>query len=360
MFKFIAKYIVPLLSLGLLILAIGYIAYGQSSSAGGTKLQSPPSSAFDNTVAATGIVEAATENILLGSERSGVCSTVLVEEGEQVTAGQPVIQLSTTAARAVLNVQQGELKVAEARLALLKQQPRQETIPPLQAAISTAQARLRNSRDNYQRLRELRNTNSIPERELIQAKATLDEAEAFLKQTETELDLVLAGSWKYEIDQAQAEVDLAKARTQQAEAELQLLTIRSPIDAQVLQVSVRPGQFVIAGPNANLMVLGKTSQLNIRVDIDESDIPRFRTDQSAYAVPRGAADVKIPLSFLRLEPYVIPKTNLSGSMTERVDVRVLQAIYRVEDANARLFVGQQVDVFLESNATRNSAATTDR
>ena len=53
------------------------------------------------------------------------------------------------------------------------------------------------------------------------------------------------------------------------------------------------------------------------------------------------------LRFVREEPYVIPKKSLTGDNTERVDTRVLQAIYAVEGAKRQLYVGQQVDVFIE-------------
>ena len=56
-----------------------------------------------------------------------------------------------------------------------------------------------------------------------------------------------------------------------------------------------------------------------------------------------------PLQFVRVEPYVIPKKSLTGDNTERVDTRVLQVIYRVEDANPALFVGMQMDVFLDGD-----------
>jgi hypothetical protein len=54
------------------------------------------------------------------------------------------------------------------------------------------------------------------------------------------------------------------------------------------------------------------------------------------------------LSFIRVEPYVMPKKSLTGDNTERVDTRVLQVIYRVDRDDPGLFVGMQVDVFLSA------------
>ena len=66
---------------------------------------------------------------------------------------------------------------------------------------------------------------------------------------------------------------------------------------------------------------------------------------------RGNADLKAPLQFVRFEPFVVPKRSLTGDSTERVDTRVLQVIYRVERDDVPLFVGQQLDVFIDAKHT---------
>jgi hypothetical protein len=43
-----------------------------------------------------------------------------------------------------------------------------------------------------------------------------------------------------------------------------------------------------------------------------------------------------------------------GDSTERVDARVLQVIYRIEDDNLQLFVGQQMDVFIDAADVRTA------
>ncbi len=44
----------------------------------------------------------------------------------------------------------------------------------------------------------------------------------------------------------------------------------------------------------------------------------------------------------------LPKKSLTGDTTERVDTRVLQAIYRFKDTNVPFYVGQQMDIFVEA------------
>jgi hypothetical protein len=45
---------------------------------------------------------------------------------------------------------------------------------------------------------------------------------------------------------------------------------------------------------------------------------------------------------------VVPKTELSGTSTERVDTRVLQVVYSVSKGELPIYVGQQVDVYIET------------
>ena len=68
----------------------------------------------------------------------------------------------------------------------------------------------------------------------------------------------------------------------------------------------------------------------------------------ARAVTRGQARHEYALRFVRVEPFVVPKKSLTGDNTERVDTRVLQAIYAIESGQGPVYVGQQLDVFVRS------------
>ena len=75
---------------------------------------------------------------------------------------------------------------------------------------------------------------------------------------------------------------------------------------------------------------------------------------SAVASVRGDSAHHYNLHFVRFEPYVIPKKNLTGDSTERVDTRVLQVIYSMTN-DGRVYVGQQMDVFIDARADAGSA-----
>ena len=64
---------------------------------------------------------------------------------------------------------------------------------------------------------------------------------------------------------------------------------------------------------------------------------------------RGSPQTAHALKFVRVEPYVIPKRSLTGDSTERVDTRVLQVIYALDTTDRPIYVGQQVDVFIDAS-----------
>ena len=105
------------------------------------------------------------------------------------------------------------------------------------------------------------------------------------------------------------------------------------------------------------MLLGETEQLQVRADIDEVNAPLVMPQAGGTASVRSLADQKIPLTFVRIEPYVIPKRSLTGENTERVDTRVLQVIYRFKRPSFPVYAGQQVDVFIERRPSSTSGGT---
>ena len=96
----------------------------------------------------------------------------------------------------------------------------------------------------------------------------------------------------------------------------------------MLQVNVRPGEFVGTPHVEPLMIIGDVSKLHVRVDVDEHDIPRFSPGNHAVATIKGNPQIRFPLTFVKTEPYVVPKNSLTGANTERVDTRVLQVFMR--------------------------------
>ena len=282
----------------------------------------PPTSTFSSPVAAVGLVEANTENIALSVPVAGWVTDVYANAGDRVKAGQRLFSLDHRDLDAELAVRKAQLAQASAH-------------------VSTAET-------------------DLADAELLWRDAARLVATRVISKEEAERKQIAANGARARLAEAKTQVALVESQIRQTEVAIERLTVTAPISGVVLQKEVRAGQFASSGPLAKpLMILGNVEPLHVRVDIDEQDAWRVRAGQPATGAPRGAGAQRTRLSFVRFEPYVIPKVALTGDSTERTDTRVLQAIYRIEGTSdeASVFVGQQMDVFIDSSGGGERAAS---
>jgi multidrug efflux pump subunit AcrA (membrane-fusion protein) len=271
----------------------------------------PPMSEFRDTIAAVGIVEASTENIAIGTPLSAVVPRVFVQAGDSVHAGDPLFELDTRHLRAELDVRREALVVASSRARV-------------------AQAKLDDLGRQLGFAEHVKDKRAISNDELTRRRSAVETATA-------------------ELQEAKAQIAAAAAQVRQTAVEIERSTVRAPIDAAVLQVKLRVGEFAQAAPTEQpLILLGRAKPLHVRVDIDEHEGWRVRAGANASGTLRGNSELRTPLTFVRFEPFVVPKRSLTGDSTERVDTRVLQAIYKVERDDLPIFIGEQLDVFIDA------------
>jgi HlyD family secretion protein len=348
------KIFLPLLSIVLLGFAVFHVVRAQQQPPKAPPPVDPARNPFKGSVAGGGVVEARSENIAIGSHLAGIVTEVFVNVCDKVmgpngsSPGTPLFRLDDRNLRAELAVRKANLDAARANLRKLQMMPRPEEVPPLEAKVNEARANLDDARDQFQRAEKLWRTKAASEEDAIHRKYLLAVAESQVAKAEADLRLSKSGAWESDKLIARVSVEQSEALVRQTETELERLIVRAPIDGEVLQRNVRPGEYVGVPPSQALLVIGDVSVLHVRVDVDESDLPRFRSGFKGRATPRGNPGIEIPLKFVRVEPMVVPKKSLTGAGTERVDTRVLQVIYAVESPDVKLFVGQQVDVYLDS------------
>jgi HlyD family secretion protein len=314
----------------------------------------PARSPFAGALAAAGMVEAQTENISVGSATPGVVVEVLVRVGDAVRVGTPLFRLDDRELQGQLAVKRAAVAHWKSELLRQEAEPRKEKLPVQIAEVNEAKAVVAAAEDALKRARETFSRKVTTEQDLVEKEQALATAKAALERSQADLSLLEAGSWEYDRDVTRAVITEAEAEVARIQIEIDRLVVRSLVQGRVLQVNVRPGEYVGAPPGQPLVMLGDVEKLHVRVDIDEFDIGRFREGADAEAFPRGFAQTAAgyPLSFVRVEPFVVPKKSLTGDNTERVDTRVLQVIYELDPAAPstaglpRLFVGQQMDVFI--------------
>ena len=351
MMRIFIRYVVPVLAGALFVIAVLHVVRtNRETPAKQTRVAEPPVGEFKHHVAAAGLVEARSENIAVASPVPGIVEKLEVKVGQRVAAGEPLFRLRSRQLRAELAIRKSAVTQAEADLARLRSLPRVEEVPVKEAAVREAAASMEETQGTLSRTRAAYKKNAVTLEVLEVARGDFATSKAKYEKSVAELKLLKAGSSKEELAVAQAAVRKARSGVSATETEIARRTITALVAGEVLQLNIRPGEFVGTPPSQTVVLLGNTRQLHVRVDIDEHDIPRFRPGAKAVAMLKGAPHHKYPLEFVRVEPYVIPKRSLTGENTERIDTRVLQAIYRVDMDHPGLFVGQQMDVYIRAGA----------
>lgn len=344
----LTKYGIPMLAFVALVFAGASVARLRPVEANVEPYQAPPSASFPNKVGAVGIVEASSENIAVSLPVPGMVNAVYVKAGDPVRKGQRLYSLDDRDVRAELALRESNLELAKARLGRLESSPRPEEIPPAQARVSEAEAQLSDAQVQLRLMESVRDRRAIRTEDLERRKRAVEIAEAKLDQAKAELGLLRAGTWSKDIAVAKAEVQQAQSQVERVRADLERLTVAAPIAGEILQCKVRAGEYAAAGPLAQpLILLGSVDQLHVRADVDEREAPRVKAGAQVLASVRGDASRQYALRFVRFEPFVVPKKNLTNGATERVDTRVLQVIYAMEKG-APVMPGQQMDVLIEA------------
>ena len=270
----------------------------------------PVSNPYSSGIYANGIVESyqpSGENINIFPEVSGPVVKVLVKEGQQVSAGSVLFTIDDSVQKATVELAEATLKV---------------------------------DRDQYDKDLSSYNIDpkSISKNVLDTAKDTVEQATAALKA---------------------------------ANALLKKYTLKAPIDGVVLAVNAAVGSYVSSQGNYDtytqlfnpLVVMGAPQEyLAVRCYVDEILISRLPSGYHIKAeMSITGTNIKVPLEFVRVQPYVSPKIELSNEKQEQVDLRVLPVIFRFEKKDAPVYPGQMVDVYIGSNsaATDNNNTATN-
>ena len=265
--------------------------------------ETPP---FSSYVEGIGITEASTGNIAIGTPVPGIVARIDVTWGQHVEAGARLFSIDDTDVKAQLL--------------------------PAQATVTQAQADLNKTKNLLAIGNGLAIGSSI-------SKVDLENR-------------------RYDVGIKQAALDAAEAKVQQLKIEIGRRTVEAPAAGSILQINTRVGEYAPTGAlNPPLMLFGDDRTMYLRVSIDEDDAWRVKKAAKAVAFVRGNPALKTPLTFVRFDPYVVPKTSLTGSSTERPDVRVLDVVYSFQRAALPVYVGQEMDAFIEAPPADGAAAT---
>jgi multidrug resistance efflux pump len=283
----------------------------------------------------SGTVEART--ITVASRTGGRVKEVLVREGDQVKAGQPLLVLEPGDLEAQLLVAEGQYEQAQAQLDKLQKGSRPEEIAQAQARaqsaraalaetragaraeqIGAAQARVRaaqatadEAKRTNDRQHKLLSQGAVSQVEVDQADAALEtalaqrdaaqkaydelkngsraedvaQAAARSKEAEASAQLVSAGARVEDLAAAAGAVKAAKGRHDQIQVLIDELTVRAPRDARVEALDLRPGD--VLAPSAPAASLLENGQLYLRIYVPETQLGHVQVGQKVRVAVDG-------------------------------------------------------------------------
>lgn len=346
---------------GLLLAVVSAIIFSRQPSAQ-PPLFNPAANPFGKGIYCDGVIEsdqAQGENINIYPEVSGPVTRIAVAEGQSVHKDDVLATIDDSVQRASAEQQQAQAQGALAALNELKAQPRPEALAVAAAQVQNAAATMKNAADQLAKLQHAfeMDPKSISQDAFDNARNAEKIAATNYQVVERQYALTKAGAWTYDIQSEERTYTAFLKSYQSAQALLEKYTIRAPADGVVLAIHSGVGSYVSPqgsydsytqgfGP---LVVMGMAqAHLQVRAYIDEILVHELPDPQAIRGemFVRGT-NQRVALTFVRIQPMISPKIELSDQRQERVDLRVLPVIFRLDKPrDLVLYPGQLVDVYV--------------
>lgn len=305
---------VPLVALALGLTALRIIAANKPEDTQ-VVLANPPATApaLSKLIAGAGVVEPSSQLVAIAPAVPGVIESVPIRVGQFVRKGDVLFVLDSRTAQAEVLQREAAFGAALQRL-------------------SEAQVQLNEKLASLKLYEGIGDPRAMTQEELSRRRFAVESASS-------------------RVSSEKAAVAQAEAGVRAAKMQLELLTVRSPLEATVLRLTARSGQYAPAAQlQEPLVTLGRLDPLHVRIDVDEADLPQLTAGTDATVSPRGDSKNRVQAKFVRLEPLVIPKRSLTNAVNERVDTRVLQVVFALPADAKGFYPGQQVDAFVKSGS----------
>lgn len=255
------------------ILIAAYAIYGMRPRHIRVTVARPSRQEITSTIATNGKVEPL-KNFEAHAPIAASVRHVAVHEGEKVKAGQLLLALDDSSARAQVAKAVAQLKSAEVAAAALKAGGSQDEVVTRQTGLAKATSELAAAKRNLAAIESLVQKGAASNEELSAARDRVLRAEQDARA------LQKSGSDRFsaaEHDRATADVEQARAAVRAAEDLLANVNVRAPFNGTIYNVPVRQGSFVSVGDM--LLQMADLSEMQVRAFVDEPDIARVKPDQ---------------------------------------------------------------------------------
>jgi multidrug resistance efflux pump len=212
------------------------------------------------------------ERVIMRSPISAVIDTVLVEQGDQVSSGALLLELSRRDLEYELCAARAEESELLARLAILRKGAREEELAMARRRVDTASAQLAFELKAWERAQRSFETDLISRETVEDAERRVQLARDEEQSARQALDLLQAGSRPGEIQAMEARVAGVTADIQHLEEDLRRSQVFSPIGGKVLTPHLEQlvGRYVERGDS--LFVLADLSHILLEIPVPEKDV----------------------------------------------------------------------------------------
>lgn len=241
---------------------------------------------FGSTVQTTDNAYVRGQTTVIAPQVNGYVTQVLVQDFQQVKAGQPLARIDDRIYRQRVEQAQAAIQTQQANLANSQQSRRssEAQVAGQSAAVASARAQLARAQADMRRVNELVAERSLSLRERDQTLAALRQAQAAVLQAEAQRSVAQEQVRTVTVGRGGLEAGVANAQAQLRLAQIDLANtiIRAPQDGQVSELGVRLGQYVTAG-----------SQMMFLVPKTVWIVANFKEAQTARIVPGQKARIRV-------------------------------------------------------------------
>jgi HlyD family secretion protein len=248
----------------------------------------------------------------------GIVKEVLVQEGDEVRAGQILARQEDDDSRLSRDRVAAQLRQAEAQ------------IPVLEVQFTAAQR-------EEARLQRLISSNATSQQSLDQASDRTQQLQAQLAAQ-------------------RSSVQLARAQLAEANYQVDLHVVRAPADGRIVRRYANPGSGASTFSVTALFQLQPASTRIVRAEVEERSLSAVRVGQPVEIVPESDQDKVFQGTVMRIAEVMGSRKLRSDDPSERTDERVVEVV--IDASNAEVLVGQRVLVKFRKDTPAPTASAT--
>jgi len=344
------RYFIAIAALSALLPGAFLLTHGKPSAALTENMRTDFQSGW--AVACSGRVEGRHETIDIGAGVDGVVERILVNDGQVVAAGIPLVQLNCADLKARKKQAIAEVESAIEQRKRILRGARDEERRAAQQRRLAAEAVLKEAESRFARTRELAKAQVISDQQYDQVLRELDVARAQLDEARSQETLTLAGPLPEEEAKSHADLDSTRYQLDVVNKQLDKCTVRAPSTGTVLRVLAKPGETFSTVMPRPLVKFADLSTTKVRAEVDERDIGNISIGQLATVSVEALPGKELQGRVSSVMPYMGRKSAISNDPADKADRDVQEVVVDLAASDKPLPVGLRV---LVRFATQESA-----